>query len=97
MYETISFIYLIKNITMDDNLKSKGKFCHFKKEELLTKGLEEFYYKPVKEVDFEILRDKVKNILEKEGFIFYSDSLKYKHREHKGNLIEFAIQFHHIK
>lgn len=75
--------------------KSKGKFCHFEKKDFIRHKLDH-YYKPIDEVDLIELRDTIKGILLDEGFVFYEDSLEYKYRNHKGNLVEFAIQFFHI-
>jgi len=75
--------------------KIKGKLCHFQKEDFVRHGLGEFFWKPVVSIDFELLKEKVKEILQKEGFVFY-DTQEYKYVSHFGKLHEFAIQFWHI-
>ena len=81
----------------DIKRKVKGKFCHFQKKEFIQHNLMDFYFKKIESINLEDLRDKIKGILEKEGFVFYEDSLEYKYRTYAEKLIEFAIQYHHIK
>lgn len=42
------------------------------------------------------LKEHLIGVLKKQGFVFFDETL-YRYRYHKGKLVEFGINFHHIK
>lgn len=75
--------------------RTKGKFCHFQKDDFYRHNLHKYYWVFKEEVNLEELKDKVVEILKKEGFVFY-DTIEYKAKFKFNCLHEFAVQFHHI-
>ena len=78
--------------------KSKGKFNHCQEEDFKRWGLKHYLEIPAESINFVGLRDIIKEILLKEGFVFFEDVVDYSYRIGRDKkLKEFMIQFHHIK
>lgn len=76
---------------------SRGKFCYFQKENFYRHGLSAYYWKHITSIDQEELKDKMVEILKKEGFVFFeNEPVEYKAITKFGKLIEFAVNFRHI-
>lgn len=76
---------------------SRGKFCYFQKEDFYRHNLHPYYWKHISDINQEELRDKIVNILKKEGFVFFeNEPIEYKVITRFGKLIEFAVNFRHI-
>ena len=76
--------------------KSKGKFCHLSKKDFHKLGLDKYYYIPLEKINFDNIVNDVMHKLKEEGFIFY-DTVDYNYKLYDNKLIEFAVQFYHIK
>lgn len=76
--------------------KTKGKWCHFEKEDFKRHGLEDYYWKQPDQTDIMTLKERVVDILESEGFVFFGE-IEHQVITHFGKLHEFAVNYFHIK
>jgi hypothetical protein len=78
--------------------KSKGKLNHFQEGDFKRHGLKHYLEIPVENINFVEVKEVLKEIMLKEGFVFFEDSLDYSYRVGRDKkLKEFMLQFHHIK
>lgn len=83
-----------------ENGEYKGKINWFTNHQLIEKGLLESSKKVSKlsHEELETLRDKCVNLLKKEGFVFFNDSIGYRiEMQRKGYINDFGVQFWYIK
>jgi uncharacterized protein YdcH (DUF465 family) len=75
--------------------RAKGKWCHFEKKDFERHGLLDYYWRRVEDIDVNELKEKIVDILKKEGFEFF-DVIDTKYITHFGKLAEFAVNYWHI-
>ena len=75
--------------------KTKGKWCHFCKHDFTSHGLDWFYWEDINNINFDVLKDIVVDVLQKVRFVFFDD-LEYQYVSKFGRLSEFSVYFHHI-
>lgn len=75
--------------------KLKGKWNQFRKDEFIKYGLEEYFYKPIAELDLDSLYNKLIQIMQKEKFVFFED-VEIKPILKFGKLKEVWVNYWHI-